>query len=191
MAVMLPEDGLSDGVVRLRAWVPEDLDWVTAAIQGDREISRWTRIPWPYARAHAEEWFARAPAGRAAGTDIGVAIVDAETAEPLGAAGLHHIGVIPDPSTDFLENEVGYWLWAPARGRGVTTRAVRLLVTWAFETLDLGVVRAGTLWDNDRSGAVLRRVGFEEVGEAVAGADLEGGRMRCFELRRERFSLVP
>ncbi len=190
MALALPDGGLSDGVVRLRAWVPDDIDWITAAIQGDREISRWTRIPWPYERAHAEEWLARAPAGLAAGTDIGAAIVGAETAEPLGAVGLHHIGVTPDRGTDVMENEVGYWLLAPARGRGVATNTVRLLVSWAFETLDLDFVRAGTLWDNDRSGAVLARVGFEEVGEAIAGPDLQGGRMRCFELARERFSLA-
>lgn len=191
MALPFPDDGLTDRVVRLRLWTPDDLDWVTEMIQGDREISRWTRIPWPYERAHAEEWMARAPAGVAAGTDLGVAIVDCATGGPIGAAGLHHIGVTPDPGTDFLENEIGYWLVDGARGRGMTARAVRLLVTWAFAALDLQIVRAGALWDNDRSAAVLRRVGFLEVGEAPAGADLEGDRMRCFELPRARFSLAP
>ncbi|MEU6713430.1 GNAT family N-acetyltransferase [Nonomuraea sp. NPDC046802] len=55
---------------------------------------------------------------------------------------------------------VGYSLLAAYRGKGLMTRAVRLLVDWAFANTVLHRIVAGTNVDNAASQAVLERTGF-------------------------------
>jgi RimJ/RimL family protein N-acetyltransferase len=59
--------------------------------------------------------------------------------------------------------DVGYWLAAPARGRGLATRAVELLAGWAFGDLDLERLELRTNPQNHASRAVAARAGFEPV----------------------------
>lgn len=178
-----PSDGLTDRVVVLRPWHEHDLDLVTEVISTDREISRWTRIPWPYSRDLADEWFAGQAAELEAGTALSLAITDAATGDLLGAVGLHRIGAESRPGSAFFPNEIGYWLARDARGRGACTRAVRLLVAWAFETLELEQVEVSTVVGNAASERVITRVGFVPAGE-VAGLDDDARRLRRFILVR-------
>ncbi len=55
---------------------------------------------------------------------------------------------------------IGYSLSPGHRGRGVMTRAVNLLVGWAFENTSIGRIIAGTAPDNTASHRVLERAGF-------------------------------
>src|SRR4051794_41886411 len=48
---------LTDGVVTLRAHRPDDADRVVAQCR-DPLMQRWTSVPVPYERRHAEEWLA-------------------------------------------------------------------------------------------------------------------------------------
>jgi len=63
--------------------------------------------------------------------------------------------------------EIGYVLRGAYRGRGVMTAAVRLVVTFGFETLNLDAVVAYTEATNEPSMDLLRRVGFVEAKSAV------------------------
>jgi RimJ/RimL family protein N-acetyltransferase len=60
--------------------------------------------------------------------------------------------------------EVGFWLVPAARGNGVATRAVRLVVSWAFEELDLLRVEMTTTPDNAGAFALAERLGFTHEG---------------------------
>jgi RimJ/RimL family protein N-acetyltransferase len=60
---------------------------------------------------------------------------------------------------------VGYWLAPEARGRGVATGAVQLLVRWAFDVeLELVRMELLTLVGNEASGRVALRAGFTREG---------------------------
>jgi RimJ/RimL family protein N-acetyltransferase len=67
---------LADPVLLLRVPEARDIDAITAACQ-DPDIPRFTRIPSPYDRSHAELWVARAGGGWEAGTEAAFVIVDA------------------------------------------------------------------------------------------------------------------
>jgi RimJ/RimL family protein N-acetyltransferase len=84
-------------------------------------------------------------------------IEDTSTGETLGGAALHHF----DPMRDVIE--LGYWLFVPARGRGVATRAVEAMVAHAFGS---GVYRteAHVRIGNTASERVLDRAGFVREG---------------------------
>ena len=82
-------------------------------------------------------------------------IVEGE--EIVGGASLHHF----DPMRDAVE--VGYWLFASARGRGVATRAVRAMAEHAFAN-GIYRVEAHVRVGNERSEKVLARLGFVREG---------------------------
>lgn len=151
---------LEDGVIALRPPETGDIDAITAACQ-DPEIPRWTRVPTPYTRAHAVDFVERSLRMWDQGTDAPFVIVDADTGALLGAIGVHRLGDEDDGP------EVGYWLERNARGRGVATRALRLVSDWACR--DLGV---RLLLQADVRNAASRRVAekgqFRYVGEAKA-----------------------
>lgn len=190
MHASFPERGLTDGVVRLRCWAERDLDRLTEIIVGDREISRWTRIPWPYSRAIAEEWLPTNARGFEAGTDLGLAVVGAQDDEILGSMGLHRIDARREPGSAFFPNELGYWVAREARGRGVCTRAGRLLLGLAFGSLGLERVEASTVVGNDASVRVLERLGFRSEGELEGLAD-DPRPLHHYVLEASSFTLEP
>jgi RimJ/RimL family protein N-acetyltransferase len=84
-------------------------------------------------------------------------IVDTRNAEILGSLTLHHL----DPMRDVVE--LGYWLFATARGRGVATRAVEAAVEHAFAN-GIYRVEAHVRVGNAASERVLERARFEREG---------------------------
>jgi RimJ/RimL family protein N-acetyltransferase len=65
-----------------------------------------------------------------------------------------------------------YWLLPEGRGRGLATRAVRLMARWAFEELGLGRLALFIERENVASQAVAARCGF--VLEGVMRQHMEG-----------------
>ena len=70
--------------------------------------------------------------------------------------------------------EIGYSLLEEHRGNGYATEAVRALVDAAFSQAKLRRLRAFCLPENERSRALLRRLGFQEDGVLKRGASLRG-----------------
>jgi RimJ/RimL family protein N-acetyltransferase len=156
----LPDPPLSDGVITLRGFESSDVATLVEICQ-DPEIPRWTLVPDHYSEQDAHDYLARVAAGLADGTRASFVIVDAGDGRMLGTGGLmaidHAVGC----------GEIGYMLAAPARGRGAATRAVHLLVQWAFEALGLERVELHIDSHNAPSLAVAARAGFHQVAEPV------------------------
>jgi RimJ/RimL family protein N-acetyltransferase len=145
---------LSDGVVRLRAPREPDAGWIADAV-ADPEISRWTRVPSPYTKDDAFAWIALAESMLREDSAYHLLIAGVDDGALLGSVGLEVQG---KPA---LRGEVGYWVAAPARGKGVATRAVRLLVAWAFERLELSAIEIHVMPANLPSHAVALKTGFK------------------------------
>jgi RimJ/RimL family protein N-acetyltransferase len=152
-----PDPPLSDGVITLRAKTGADVDALVAACQ-DPEIPRWTRVPVPYRREDALGWLAASELELDAGLAIHWLAVDGED-RPLASVGLMDI------DRERGSGEIGYWVAREARGRGVATRAVRLVAGWALAELGLATVEIAVHEDNAASLAVARAAGFAETGE--------------------------
>ena len=171
---MLPDAPLTDGVVTLRPWRPEESGWY-AAQAADPEILRFTAEPAGLTedavRAAIEDMYAtRAHAG--------LVMTDAATGALLGNAGLA-------PGDGPGVGAVAYWVAPAARGRGVATRAVRLLVAYAWE---LGLDRV-TLWaraDNTGSRRVAERAGFRLDRVEAGGRTVKGESWDVAHYRLER-----
>lgn len=147
---ILREPGLT-----LRPRRLEDADALTAACQ-DPEIVRWTRVPSPYTREHALQFTAQSASEAEAGEAVGLLAVDDDD-RLLGSMSIMDLRAAPGCG------EIGYWIAAEARGRGVATRAVRMLTAWAHDELGLDRVEIHIHKDNDASHGVPLRAGYERL----------------------------
>jgi RimJ/RimL family protein N-acetyltransferase len=164
--IVLPGDPLLDGETGLRAWRDSDLDPLVVACQ-DPEISRWTRVPYPYGPADARAYLLQRHDSLHAGIAAPFAIVSAADRDRL-------LGSISLMRLDWEDRrgEVGYWLAREARGAGHATRAVRLICTWGFDSLALERVDLLAATGNEASQRVAERAGFTR--EAVLRAYMRG-----------------
>jgi ribosomal-protein-alanine N-acetyltransferase len=162
---------LADGDMTLRPFAVSDADMLVATIDAHRDISYWTRIPWPYEPRHALEFIARSQVAWRTGTDASFAIVE-RGGELVGSVGIHRIGAPHRPRSAMLPDEVGYWLSPAARGRGVATRAVRLVAEWALGELARPAVHLQVKDGNVASQRVAERAGFEYLG-FVPGTEVD------------------
>jgi ribosomal-protein-alanine N-acetyltransferase len=154
--IPLPDPPLVDAELRLRPWSLGDVPAVTAACQ-DPEISRWTVVPQEYTDQEATEFIATRESDRLAGRELALAVVDDGDAL-LGAIGMSNFDW-PDH-----RGEIGYWMAREARGRGLGTRAVRLLSRWAIDSLELERVELLANPANEASQALAERAGFTREG---------------------------
>lgn len=168
---------LSDGVVALREWSDADAPALVAALN-EPEIARWTRVPSPYTRADAEEYLARREPRRQSGEELSLAIVSASSGELLGSIGLSVT------SCEHSRGELGYLVFAPARGRDVAPRAVRLLASFAFDQLVLRRLEIFTATENGPSQRVAEKAGFTREGVLRSYTHNRGERldMVCWSL---------
>lgn len=180
--IAAPEPPLTDGVVTLRQWEAGDVPALVECIDGDAEMTRWMdAIPQPYLSAEAQSWIAQASAYWHAGSSAPFAITDADTGAVLGGVGFGWVG-------DERVGEIGYWLRAEVRGRGLTGRAVRLVSRWTLEELGWERLQLRADADNVASQRVAEKAGFTREGVL---------RSVHFNPRQERrvdfvmFSLLP
>lgn len=151
--------------VVLRPWTAADADEVFAICQ-DAEIQRWTRVPSPYARSDAIEYVTKVAAQAWDSGGAVFAVVDAETDRIVGTIGAHGM-------RDGIAH-VGYWTRPEARGRGLTTDALRTLSRWLLG--ERGAVRVELVVepDNAASVRVARSAGFTEEGLLRQRMNLRG-----------------
>ncbi len=69
-------------------------------------------------------------------------------------------GLVPGKDVQRISAEIGYWLGESFWNKGIASRAVELLVDYAFNTLNLHRVEAGVFDFNQASKRVLEKCGF-------------------------------
>ena len=150
--------------------VPADIDRIAELCQ-DPDIQRWTTVPTPYSREHAEG-FVHHVAG--AGWERNSPTWAVRHRDDDGV--LRLVGMIDLHGTEHGRAEIGYWLAPEARGAGIMHRAVGLVLDAGFERLGLEVVQWRADLGNWASWRVVWRHGFRKEGQ-VRRLGLSRGRM--------------
>lgn len=136
----------------LRPWRDDDVRVLCAAAQ-DPVLRRW----------NGEEATtpdgARARLARiAAWSDEHCSWAVEDAGVLVGSMSLHEI------DRDQAEGEVGYWVAAPARGRGIAARVTDAVCRWAFPTLELDRIQLFHAVENTASARVAAQAGFTQEG---------------------------
>jgi RimJ/RimL family protein N-acetyltransferase len=108
------------------------------------------RFPHPYTPKDAELWL-----GFAGGESPLLNFAVEVDSHAVGGISLMH-----NDDVFRLSAEVGYWLGEPYWGRGLATKALKLITDYAFSQFGLIRLEAGVFSTNPASGRVLEKAGY-------------------------------
>ncbi|MGW7056394.1 GNAT family N-acetyltransferase [Streptomyces sp. NPDC054887] len=152
----------------LRPFEPADAEAVFQACQ-DPDIQRWTSVPSPYEREHAEGFVGRiVPDGWRYGTVYAFAVLSRDGGELVAA--------VSSITRGEGAAEIGYWTAKEHRGRGYVTEAVRAVAHWAFTTVGVERLEWRAEIGNEASRAVAEKAGFVIEGVQRSGIANKGVR---------------
>jgi RimJ/RimL family protein N-acetyltransferase len=165
-----PERPLRDGEIVLRLRREEDVPAIALASRDPETRRRLEDEPLTLERARdsvartLEQW----RSGRAAP----FVIADAETDQVMGLLNLQF-------GDDEEVGELAVSVFPSSRGRGVASRALRLVAEWALEELKLQRVFAEAAVDNTASVRAIEKAGFRREGVLRAHCKTHGLRHDC------------
>jgi ribosomal-protein-alanine N-acetyltransferase len=171
-ALPFPDPPLADSVVNLRLPEERDLGQIERGLRDEDVVSAFGVVD-----LTAEQVLELNRRRWAQGEAATFAICDAAD------SCVGHVFVNLGPSR---RATVGYWLLPEVRGRGLATRAVRLISQWALINLELA--RLGLLSEesNVRSQRVAELAGFHREGVLRSWTEIDGRRVDYVS-----FSLLP
>jgi RimJ/RimL family protein N-acetyltransferase len=158
----------ADGLV-LRRITSADAPRIQEACSEER-TQRWLgQLPTPYTLQDALTYVEGRRELEATGTAVTWALADPDDDRILGTICWFHW-------TPGAEVEIGFWTHPDARGRGLMTRAARLVTGHVFATLGVLRVTAFAAVDNAASRHVIESAGFRQYGVERYGALVRDGR---------------
>jgi len=155
-----PPTSLADGLVTLRPWHDDDADALIRRINDPDVAAFLDLVPQPYTAADAHEWVAITAEGWQNATSATFAVHVEGLDGAVGGVGVRFLSDLDEGCA-----EVGYWVGADARGRGVATAAPRLAARWAFENVpELARLQLRAAVENVPSNRVAEKAGFTREG---------------------------
>ncbi len=173
MSLPPPAIALNTERLRLRPTAPDD----APAILDYYDRNRAHLAPWEPLRKpefYTAEFWARqveldAEAWR---SDRGYRFYLFEKSAPERVAGMAHLSNLVRGIAQHAN--LGYSLGGELQGRGLMREALSALIPWAFGPLRLHRLMANYMPRNERSGALLERLGFRREGLAAACLRISG-----------------
>jgi ribosomal-protein-alanine N-acetyltransferase len=142
--------------IKLRPWHIDDLETLVS-IANNQNIAKYMAdvFPYPYTQEKGKSFIEFA-------TSSPTACIFSITIDnkPVGSVGLHL-------QTDILRKnaEIGYWLAEDYWGKGIVTNAIKQIVKYGFENLDIVRIFARIYGTNIPSQKVVEKCGFKLEGK--------------------------
>ena len=170
----------------LRPLAPGDAVAVHRLVNDWSVVRMLSRLPFPYPRKLTDEWIASTARQLESGAAYHLAITGDDNGQEVvvGCIGLR-LDMAP------RAGNLGYWVGRRFWGHGVATEAAECVSRWALANLDIDRVQAHAAVDNPHSAAVLRRVGFREVGAGRERFLARGGEHPVLRFEATREDLFP
>lgn len=126
---------------------------------GEKEVACNTlNMPYPYLEGMAEEWIESLNHDFQAGRSVVFGVCQLKQNKLAGAIGL-------TIRKEFRVAEMGYWIGREYWNQGYCTEAVKAILLYAFDELNLHKVFANYFANNPASGRVMQKAGmhFEAI----------------------------
>lgn len=162
--------------VRLRAHTDLDLPRIVEACSDPRSRHWLVGLPHLYTETDARTFVRGRRLAESLGSGVTWAVADRTDDRLLANVGVFDLAGKINPTG----GEIGYWAHPDARGRGVVSEAVQLVVDRAFRSVaDGGLcrrrLRIGAAWTNSASRQVTERAGLTLVGRPRSDGVLGDG----------------
>ncbi len=136
---------------KLRPWKASDASALTHHANNNKiAMNLGDGFPFPYTSDDAKKWI-----NHAMNSDKTVLLA----IDHLGSA-VGGIGLSPFKDVHRISAEIGYWVSEEYWNKGIATIAVKAMVKYAFDELDLQRIQAGIFDANLPSMNVLKKCGF-------------------------------
>ncbi|MEL3971447.1 GNAT family N-acetyltransferase [Rossellomorea oryzaecorticis] len=126
-------------------------------LANNKEVGEMIGLPQPYLLKHALDWFDIQPGLFEKEIEYPLAIVQKRTDELVGTITLR-------VDKDNQKGELGYWIGRPFWGLGFATEAVKRMMLFGMEELELNKIWASALSRNIGSITVLQKAGLVKEG---------------------------
>ena len=140
---------------------PDPDEFLRAVLETKAELMRWMEWCHPgYSAADVRRWFEQANQMWSQKTAFPMLVKSTADGSLLGGTGLHDVMLYGK-----REAELGYWVRAGARGRGIASTAIRSIAAFGFNELKLVRASMRIRLDNHSSRRAAERAGasFEGV----------------------------
>ncbi len=168
----------------LRPWRPSDVAALHRLLNDWEVVRTLGRLPFPYAMSDAEAWVSASLAPMADGQSYRLAITGTDNGTELLVGGIEL-----RLNQAMREAELGYWVGRAYWGHGVASEAAGRLARWGMANLEIDRITASAATENAASMAVLRRIGFRHVGEAMAMSAAHGAERKVLRFEATRADL--
>ena len=166
--------------IKLRCIRSSDAETVYGAIERNRDyLSRWL----PFARnltLDDESGFISSVLNTPVETRSHVFVIEAEN---------KFAGLIGFSNSDYINRkiEIGYWLLPEYQKKGIMTRSVRIIITWAVNMLGIKRIAICCAVGNKESNAIPRKLGLKFEGIQRCGELLSSGEFADINV----YSFIP
>lgn len=144
-----------NGFTMARKFTLSDVASVFEVVENNRTYLRqW--MPWldqTTSVAHIEQFIQKAQEGYANSANLILGLWNDK----------QHIGVVSFNKIDGASAEIGYWVSENAQGQGIIHQALKLLIEYGFQVLNLATINIQCAINNLKSHAVAQRLGFTQV----------------------------
>jgi RimJ/RimL family protein N-acetyltransferase len=169
----------------LRSWRPGD-EATLVEVLDDPDIERFMNtVPFPYTRDDAHTWVHELAPDISAGGGAAF-VIDPGDGGVVGSLSIRRQDRAGGPV-----GIAGYWVAAPARGRGLAARALRLAAPWAAAHLGLGRQELKHDLANLASCRTATTAGFSATAVVVGGEVHRDGTPRDIERHTWTGPLAP
>ncbi len=115
-------------------------------------------VPYPYTREDGVRFMKFLEKTDKEHSTLEMAVFEKATGKMIGVASFAHLDF------EHCHGEIGYWISRAYQGQGIASEAVKLLLTYGFETLNLERIYAHVDIENAASIRVLEKCGFTREG---------------------------
>lgn len=151
---------LRHGLITLRPALEKDIESIYEACQ-DPLIPRFTTVSSPYTYTHAQFFIQEQEPARFASKEELLFVITQGQGDDEKFSGLISFHTV---NLGNHAAELGYWIAAPARGKGIGSTAAKMITDYGFLTMGFRRIEALVDIDNVASQALLSSVGYELEG---------------------------
>jgi ribosomal-protein-serine acetyltransferase len=144
--------------LKIQSWLKSDTQELFDLVDANREmLQQWLIwVPLTKSKTDIEEFIDKSQKEYSKKNGMQMGLWDQENL--IGTIGLNNIDLVNNKAS------IGYWLSSDYQGKGAMAKAVKSLMAYGFDTLNLNKIELKIAKKNSKSKSIAERLGFQKEG---------------------------